>query len=301
MKSPTVVLAAGLVFSTGIFAQKPVVLISGSGNLSIDSNNAGAGLTQTTISKHDQTMEMAQDFLQFCSSSEITLDQATVPDYFVFLNRKGSPSLFGEIGQSQIMVLNRKKSVIFVAKKGTVKNAVKHACNAVAEDWQAHGRVAGPGTATADALPAQTPQAKPTGLAAEQETTQVPNLPPTLAVVIQPTASAQKYCKPETISAVLTDTTAYLTSKGMTLGTTATSSHALVLILNRPVSKWIEITVQERDHAGSVLWSEKVSDGGWGHLGTTGLLNTLEKVHKIIDAKMPESRASTPEAGSKKN
>ena len=65
MKSATVVLAAGLVFSTGIFAQKPVVLISGSGNLSIDSNNTGAGLTQTTVSKHDQTMEMAQDFLQF--------------------------------------------------------------------------------------------------------------------------------------------------------------------------------------------------------------------------------------------
>ena len=58
------------------------------------------------------------------------------------------------------------------------------------------------------------------------------------------------------------------------------------------MSKWVEITVQERDPAGNVLWREKVSDGGWGHLGTTGLLNTLEKIHKIFDAKIPESRAS---------
>src|SRR5258708_35221713 len=119
MKSATLVLAA--VLSTETYAQKPIALISGTGNVSIDSNNAGAGLSQTTISKHDQTMEMAQDFLQFCSSAEITLDQATTPDYFVLLNRKGSPSPFGEIGQSQIMGLIRRQSVIFVAKTGTVK------------------------------------------------------------------------------------------------------------------------------------------------------------------------------------
>jgi hypothetical protein len=276
MKSATLVLAA--ILSTETYAQKPVTLISGNGNVSIDSNNAGAGLSQTTISKHDQTMEMAQDFLQFCSSAEITLDQATAPDYFVLLNRKGSPSLFGEIGQSQIMVLNRRKSVIFVAKTGTVKNAVKHACNVIAADWQANGRLAAPSTNTE--LPTATiVEAKP-----------APTSATAVAVIVQPTASAQKYCKPETISAVLSDANAYLTSKGMTIGTTATSSRALVLIVNRPMSKWIEITVQERDHAGNVLWSEKVSDSGWGHLGTTGLLNTLEKVHKIIDAKIPEKK-----------
>jgi hypothetical protein len=225
MKSASVVLAAGLAFSTGVCAQKSVVLISGNGNTSIASNNVGAGLTQTTVSKHDQTMEMAQDFLQFCPSSEITLDQATVPDYFVFLNRKGSPSLFGEVGQSQIMVVNRKKSVVFVAKMSTVKNAVKHACNAIAEDWQAHGRVA------VETAPASTSAPK----SVQTDSTDLnsglaPNTPPTVAVVIQPTASALKRCKPETIASILTDTNAYLTSKGLTLGTVATSSRALVLM-----------------------------------------------------------------------
>ena len=107
-------------------------------------------------------MEMAQDFLQFCSTATITLDQATTPDYFVFQNRKGSPATFAEIGQSQVMVLNRKKSVIFVAKMGTVKNAVKHACNAITEDWQAHGRLATSGPAAEDAPVVNTMQSKPT-------------------------------------------------------------------------------------------------------------------------------------------
>ena len=103
--------------STRTYAQKPVALISGNGNVSIASNRIEGGLSQTTVSKHDQTMEMAQDFLQFCSTATITLDQATTPDYFVLLNRKGSPSLFGEIGQSQIMVLNRRKAVMFSRPK----------------------------------------------------------------------------------------------------------------------------------------------------------------------------------------
>ena len=147
MKSATLVLVALL--STRTYAQKPVALISGNGNVSIASNKIDGGLSQTTVSKHDQTMEMAQDFLQFCSTATITLHKANTSDYFVLLNRKGSPSLFlGEIGQSQIMVLNRRKTVMFVAKKGTVKNAVKQACNVITEDWQANGSLATPSTST---------------------------------------------------------------------------------------------------------------------------------------------------------
>ena len=279
MRIAILVLAA--ILPTKVYAQKPVVLISGTGNVSIDSNNTG-GFSQTTVSKHNQTMEMAQDFLQFCSSAEITLDQVSTPDYFVLLNRKGSPSLLGEIGQSQIMVLNRRKSVIFVAKAGTVKNAVKHACNVIAADWQANGRIAPLSTTTDPVKTAIVEAARPPAV----EQAPASNSSSTIAVIVQPTASALKYCKPETISAILQDVNAYLTSKGMIIGTTAASSQSVVFIVNRPMSKWIEITVQGRDRAGNVLWSEKVSDGGWAHSGGTGLLNALENIHKIIDAKI---------------
>jgi hypothetical protein len=42
------------------------------------------------------------------------------------------------------MALNRRKTILFVAKKGTVKNAVRSACNAMMADWQANGRLAAP-------------------------------------------------------------------------------------------------------------------------------------------------------------
>ncbi len=279
---------------------KPLILISGNGNLSVDSSGQGvagfsgsvgwaAGTRQTAINKHDQTMEMAGDFSNFCPAVELTLSSAAQPDYFVFLNREGQPTIFGELGQSQIMVLNKRKSVIFVVgKKATVKNAVKSACNAITADWQANGRIT---VATPAAVPAATltDSAPPAYSASSQPAVQAsaplpqPKLD-TVAIVLRTTASAEKYCKPQTIASVLSDTNAYVTSKGMTLGTAGTSKTMLVLIVDRPMSKWIEITVQGRDGAGNVLWSEKASDGGWGHLGTQGTLNTIGKVHQILDA-----------------
>jgi hypothetical protein len=158
-----------------------------------------------------------------------------------------------------------------------VKNAVKSACNAVTADWQAHGRIQLPQPQTA--LPAT--DKPPITNARAKADVQVD-----MAVVMQTTASAEKYCKPETIASVLSDTISYLTSKGLNIGPATVAKTNLILVVNRPMSKWLEITVQERDRSGNVLWSEKVSDGGWGHLGTAGTLNTLEKVHRIIDTRL---------------
>ncbi len=297
----------GLIFGSFSFSQtKPTILISGNGNLSINSSGQGvagvgggvglaAGSRQTTVNKHDQTIEMAGDFLNFCPAVELTLSQNEQPDYFVFLNREGQPTPFGEIGQSQLMVLNRRKSVVFVvAKKATVKNAVKSACNAITADWQANGRLALDAPASAipiaphdSALPTATASSAPPQ-PATQAAPALPQQPKldTVAIVLHTTASAEKYCKPETIASILSDTNAYVTSKGLILGSAATSKTILVLIVDRPLSKWVEITVQGRDGSGNVLWGEKVSDSGWGHLGTQGMLNTLEKVHQIIDARL---------------
>jgi hypothetical protein len=286
---------------------KPVVLIQGNGNISIQSTGqggagvvgsaaVGASAHQSTINKHDQTMEMAQDFLRSCPSIEVTLDGNAISDYFVQLNREGTPTMFGEVGKSQIMVLNARKSPIFVGKKATVKNAVKSACNAVTGDWQAHGRIL-------QQQPQQT-QPAPQEQSADSAVAQ-PHIDPAIAVsgvaqplvaadvalVMRTTAKADKYCKPETIASVLSDTTSYLTSKGLKIGPEASANTILVLVVDRPVSKWLEITVQGRDRDGNVLWSEKVSDGGWGHLGTSGTLNTLEKVHQIINARLVLSGA----------
>lgn len=273
---------------------KPIILIAGEGNLSVNSSGQGlagahggvgwaAGTRQTAVNKHDQTMEMAQDFLQWCPAFEITVSQTVTPDYFVGLNREGVPTAFGELGKSQIMVLNARKTVIFVGKKGTVKNAVKMACNAIAADWQANGRIAVPPPAVAPtnsslAPTSLVPQTAPVALA-------------DVAVILRTTAHADKYCKPDTIASVLNDATAYLASKGMTLGTATNSKVTVVLIMDRPVTKWIAITVQGQDPSGNVLWSEKVANNGWGqnfHMGGTEMLKVLDGVHQIIDVHIPD-------------
>ncbi|MFY9841858.1 MAG: hypothetical protein WCD02_10565 [Terriglobales bacterium] len=276
---------------------KPVVLIQGNGNISIQSTGqAGAGVVggavvggsakQSTINKHDQTMEMAQNFLQSCPSIEVTLDGNATADYIVELNREGTPTIFGEAGKSQIMVLNAHKTPIFVGKKATVKNAVKSACNSVTADWQAHGRIQQPPQPTQQMHPTPEKQpaleTQPAAIAPSQVVADTADI----AVVMQTTAKADKYCKPETIASVLSDTISYVTSKGFKIGPAAAGKNTLMLVVDRPMSKWLEITVQGRDASGTVLWSEKVSDGGWGHLGTAGTLNTLEKVHRIIDTRL---------------
>ena len=300
----TITLFVALTFAGDSGAQtKPVVLIQGNGNISVQSTGqAGAGVVgravvggsakQSTINKHDQTMEMAQDFLQSCPSIELTLDGNATVDYIVQLNREGAPTMFGEVGKSQIMVLNAHKNPIFVGKKATVKNAVKSACNSMTADWQAHGRIQQP------AQPTQQMQPMPERLPALESQpavvtpSQVVANTTDIAVVMQTTAKADKYCKPETIASVLSDTISYLTSKGFKIGPAATNKTTLMLVVDRPMSKWLEITVQGRDTSGTVLWSEKVSDGGWGHLGTAGTLNTLEKVHRIIDSRLASDQIS---------
>lgn len=275
---------------------KPVVLIAGSGNISINSTGqavggidggvgAAAGSRQTSVNKHDQTMEMAQDFLRDCPDVELTLSHDMLPDYFVALNREGQATMFGEMGQSQIMVLNRRKSVIFVvSKKAKVSSAVRSACTAIAADWQANGRIA---VETSPASVAATPTnpivPPPTSQPSTQPTPSMTQpVLDTVAVEIHTTASANKYCKAETIASVLSDTNAYLTSKGWVLGKVATSKKALVLIVDRPFTKFIEITVQGRDMTGNLLWSEKVSAANsW--TGSQALLDTMAKVHLVID------------------
>ncbi len=234
---------------------------------------------------------MAGDFLDFCSAVELTLLQSDQPDYYVFLNREGQPTMFGELGQSQVMVLNRRKSVVFVVgKKATVKNAVRSACNAIVADWQANGRIV-----VDDPLSSavSNPSSPPVAAVPTQQAAPIASVPSpqikldTVAIVIHTTAAAEKYCKPQTITSVMADTNAYVTSKGVVLGTVATSKASLTLIIDRPKMKWIEITVQGRDGSGNLLWNEKVSEGAWaaeGHTGTQGMLNTLEKVHQVIDA-----------------
>jgi hypothetical protein len=291
---------------------KPLVYISGTGNISIltsgeavgginDGTGWAAGAKQQSVNKHDQTMEMAQNLLHNCPSIELTVSQAAQPDYIVTLNREGTPTGFGELGQSQIMVVNKRKSVIFVNKKATVKNATKSACTAIAADWLAHGPLAPLPSAITPALspPAaasSSPATPVTAPVVAPTPSAVPTPAPALmdvAIFVRTTAAAERYSKPDTINTVLTDTQSYVTAKGLSLGKVSNSKMTIVLIVDRPKTKWIQITVQGQDPYGNVLWSQQADDGhtvrdnllGTGmHGGAT--VTTLESVHKILDERL---------------
>jgi hypothetical protein len=106
-----VLLVSMLALTLGLHAQergKPVVLITGNANISINSTGQGVGganggvgwatgSSKSSVNNHDQTMEMAQDFLRDCPGVELTLAQDVPPDYFVALNREGQATMFGEM------------------------------------------------------------------------------------------------------------------------------------------------------------------------------------------------------------
>lgn len=280
MKFTTHAVALLLAFASAsaVLAQeKPVVLIAGEGNVKIDSNGGATfigdfalGGSSTSVSKHDQTMEMAQDLVKFCPGVTVTLDRGQSPDYYVALDREA-------MGKSQVMVLNRKKIVVSVMKQPSVARSIKSACVAMAADWQANGRLAA-SAAAPTSLATPVPAMAPTGPQTR---------PAKVALVLEATARATKYCKPETISSVHSDVLAYLNSKGVAVGSTQDSAYTLLMTVDRPPSKWLVITLQTKSTAG-ILWSKTISNGSWVKTGTGAMLKVLDVVHATIDANLGE-------------
>jgi hypothetical protein len=110
----------------------PLVLISGHGNISFSGLSIGGivGASTSSASKHDQTMEMAQQLLKYCPEVTLTLKQSDpLPDYHLILNR--------ESGESQVMLVRGSdQTVLYANKKGTVARAVREGCKAILSDWR---------------------------------------------------------------------------------------------------------------------------------------------------------------------
>ena len=64
----------------------------------------------------------------------------------------------------------------------------------------------------------------------------------------------------------------------------AGASHLLYLTVDRPVTKWVKITLQCFDLSGKLLWQE-VTDG-WGRSGKGGVYKAVEKMGKKLEARM---------------
>ena len=65
----------------------------------------------------------------------------------------------------------------------------------------------------------------------------------------------------------------------------AGASHLLYLTVDRPVTKWVKITLQCFDLSGKLLWEEVTQNGG-GWSGKAGVQQALDKMKKRLETRL---------------
>jgi hypothetical protein len=141
-------------------------------------------------------------------------------------------------------------------------------------------------------------------------------------VFVQRTDRHAKYSKPEVFHDAWTDILNYLASKNiaiavdefggrnhaegatpidtvLNIGRDAKANSVLYFAVDRPVTKWIKISVQCLDMNGKQLWRDEASNGG-GVSGAHGLEATTKTLHTKLDARigqdcLPVMAAATPQ------
>jgi hypothetical protein len=132
------ILALVLLVSIAAAAQGPKVYINGDNGVSGSSGGfalGGLGVASGSVSKHDETVEMARSLLKSCPEVSLTTsnDADSRPDYLLILTRREG---YYSGTASQVMLLRPDKTVLFASKAGSVAHASKEGCKAIMTDWK---------------------------------------------------------------------------------------------------------------------------------------------------------------------
>jgi hypothetical protein len=165
--------------------EKPRVYINGTGNVDVrtDSSAVGgrswvAGSSHSTVSAHDQTMELAKDYSKQCPDVIVTLN-ATDVDYTVGLNHEAFHGLIHK--NNQVMVTNRRGDLLMSNTTRAVSHSTNDSCAAILADWKTNGRIEHPTPVAAAPAVASQQQVSPTPVKATSTST--PTVQPSIRVV----------------------------------------------------------------------------------------------------------------------
>jgi hypothetical protein len=114
----------------------PVIFVNGSGGVTIQSSGFAASHVaagSTSVSKHDQTIEMVAQLMKSCPDTEIVIQPDLHADYELYLNRETGG--WGTGVSQIILVRSSSHAVLHAGKQGTVAKAMKEACKAIFADW----------------------------------------------------------------------------------------------------------------------------------------------------------------------
>lgn len=131
--------AAILTLSSALSAQtKPTVLIRGDGSTTISAVAIGP-VASASASKHDQTIEMADQLRKHCPDVTLTVSATEQKvEYVLALNAISGGFLIQSTFAEVILLRGSDKTVLWTGK-GSVAKAMKESCKAILSDWRAAG------------------------------------------------------------------------------------------------------------------------------------------------------------------
>lgn len=187
VKARILLLAGALTIGPGVFGQqeKPRVYISGTGNVDVRTDGGAVGgrswlvgSSHSTVSSHNQTMELAKDFSKQCPGVIVTLN-ATDADYTVGLNHEAFHGLIFK--NNQVMVTNRRGDLLMANATRTVSHSTDDSCAAILTDWKANGRIES--AAPLPPAPAPAPQQQASATPATTTSAPAPGVQPSMQVM----------------------------------------------------------------------------------------------------------------------
>ena len=130
-------------------------------------------------------------------------------------------------------------------------------------------------------------------------------------VFVQRAPSHVKYSKPEVFHSVVDDLLGYVKTKNVVQSTDqfggrthsedempmatvqgiakdSGATYLLYALVERPVTKWIKVTLRCYDMTGQKMWEEQAESGG-GMSGGHGLQVTLDRLHEKLDKRVGQA------------